>query len=114
MSRVPQSADFALVRFPEVRRDVTYVLDRPAGRTYKIAYGSRWLWEHHGPEQTTGESFDFVLYLDDDAFVSLPRLLPKLVGRSGRLVTEDRLRGVASLRIEDLTVRNCGNASRNV
>ena len=52
---------------PPVARDVSYVLDRPTGRSYKMAYGSQWLWQH------LGHSFDFVLYLDDDAFVSLPR-----------------------------------------
>eukprot|EP00971_Amphidinium_carterae_P224904 4461671-Amphidinium_carterae.1 len=53
---------------PPVHRDVTYVLDAPAGRTYRLAFGSEWLVKHR-------PGFDYVLYLDDDSFVDLLALL---------------------------------------
>uniref|UniRef100_A0A7S1Q9S7 Hexosyltransferase n=1 Tax=Alexandrium catenella TaxID=2925 RepID=A0A7S1Q9S7_ALECA len=56
---------------PPVPRDATYVLDRPCARTYRLAYGSSWLAQHR-PE------LDFVMYLDDDSFLHLPRLLGHL------------------------------------
>lgn len=62
---------------PPVGRDVTYVLDRPTSRSFKTAFGSQWLVNHR--------KFDFVLYLDDDSFISLPRLFDALEGKGPRL-----------------------------
>jgi len=59
---------------PPVPRDATYVLDRPCARTYRLAHGSAWLAQHR-PE------LDFVMYLDDDSFLHLPRLLQELSKR---------------------------------
>lgn len=56
---------------PPVPRDATYVLDRPCARTYRLAYGTAWLAQHR-------PDLDFVMYLDDDSFLSLPRLLQRL------------------------------------
>lgn len=53
---------------PPVPRDATYVLDRPTSRGYRLAYGTAWLAEHR-PE------LDYVMYLDDDSYLNLPRLL---------------------------------------
>eukprot|EP00927_Polykrikos_kofoidii_P086533 TRINITY_DN9728_c0_g1_i1.p1 TRINITY_DN9728_c0_g1~~TRINITY_DN9728_c0_g1_i1.p1 ORF type:complete len:367 (+),score=38.67 TRINITY_DN9728_c0_g1_i1:146-1246(+) len=60
---------------PPVARDATYVLDRPCARTSRLAMGTAWLVEHR-PE------FDFVMYLDDDSFLNLPRLIHHLVAES--------------------------------
>mmetsp|Transcript_75049 Transcript_75049/g.172004 ORF Transcript_75049/g.172004 Transcript_75049/m.172004 type:complete len:344 (+) Transcript_75049:56-1087(+) len=57
---------------PPVAQDVTYVLPRPTARAYRVAFATRWLYHHHDP--------DFVFYLDDDAFLSLPRLAMLLLG----------------------------------
>lgn len=56
---------------PPVPRDATYVLDRPCARTYRIAHGSAWLAEHR-------PDLDYVMYLDDDSFLHLPKLLHHL------------------------------------
>jgi len=56
---------------PPVPRDATYVLDRPCARTYRLAYGSAWLAKNR-------PDLDFVMYLDDDSFLQLPRLLGHL------------------------------------
>ncbi|CAJ1425815.1 unnamed protein product [Effrenium voratum] len=56
---------------PPVARDVTYVLDRPCARTWRLLQGSAWLAENR-PEQ------DYVMYLDDDSFLNVPRLLQVL------------------------------------
>ncbi|CAE8599946.1 unnamed protein product [Polarella glacialis] len=53
---------------PPVPRDATYVLDRPCARTFRLAHGTAWLAANR-PEQ------DYVMYLDDDSFLNLPRLL---------------------------------------
>jgi len=52
---------------PPVNRDATYVLDRPCARTYRLAHGTAWLVRHR-------PNLDFVMYLDDDSFLQLPRL----------------------------------------
>jgi hypothetical protein len=62
---------------PKVARDVTYVLERPTSRAFKTAYGSQWLFMH--------KAFDFVLYLDDDSVVSVPRLMEALAGKGPRM-----------------------------
>eukprot|EP00913_Durusdinium_trenchii_P013698 g12861.t1 len=56
---------------PPVMRDVTYVLDRPCARTYRLLHGSKWLAEHR-------PNHDYVMYLDDDSFLNLPRLMAHL------------------------------------
>lgn len=56
---------------PPVPRDATYVLDRPAARTYRLAHGTAWLVKHR-PE------LDYIMYLDDDSFIQLPRLFDQL------------------------------------
>lgn len=56
---------------PPVPRDATYVLDRPCARTYRLAHGTAWLAKNR-PEQ------DYVMYLDDDSFLNVPRLLMHL------------------------------------
>lgn len=53
---------------PPVKRDVTYILERPTSRAYRVAYGTRWI--HRNVPET-----DFIFYLDDDSFLSVPRLL---------------------------------------
>eukprot|EP00811_Abedinium_folium_P001466 NODE_11340_length_1293_cov_3.372213.p1 GENE.NODE_11340_length_1293_cov_3.372213~~NODE_11340_length_1293_cov_3.372213.p1 ORF type:complete len:353 (+),score=89.76 NODE_11340_length_1293_cov_3.372213:120-1178(+) len=73
---------------PPVARDETYVLDRPAARTYRIAHGTAWLAWHR-------KDLDYVAFVDDDSFVNLPRLMPFLVARGtpslamGYLMTTD-------------------------
>eukprot|EP00929_Paragymnodinium_shiwhaense_P072623 TRINITY_DN36860_c0_g1_i2.p1 TRINITY_DN36860_c0_g1~~TRINITY_DN36860_c0_g1_i2.p1 ORF type:complete len:363 (-),score=53.07 TRINITY_DN36860_c0_g1_i2:458-1546(-) len=52
---------------PFVQRDITYALDRPSARTYRIAHGTSWLIQHR-------PKLDFVVYLDDDSFLNV-RLL---------------------------------------
>lgn len=56
---------------PPVPRDATYVLDRPCARTYRLAHGTAWLLKHR-------PDLDFVMYLDDDSFLNLPRLFNHL------------------------------------
>ncbi|CAE8591566.1 unnamed protein product [Polarella glacialis] len=56
---------------PFVNRDVTYVLDRPTARGYRLAYGTAWLAQHR-------PDLDFVMYLDDDSYLNVPRLLQRL------------------------------------
>ncbi|CAL1153320.1 unnamed protein product, partial [Cladocopium goreaui] len=56
---------------PPVLRDVTYVLERPCARTYRLLHGSAWLAKHR-PHQ------DYVMYLDDDSFLNLPKLVDHL------------------------------------
>eukprot|EP00400_MALV-I_sp_L67-5_P000993 gene993-531_t len=53
---------------PPVARDITYVLDRPTSRGYRLAHGTQWIVQHR-------QTVDYVLYLDDDAIVSVSRLL---------------------------------------
>ncbi|CAE7827398.1 unnamed protein product [Symbiodinium sp. CCMP2592] len=53
---------------PAVARDVTYVLERPCARTYRLLHGSAWLAKNR-PEH------DYVMYLDDDSFLNIPRLV---------------------------------------
>eukprot|EP00927_Polykrikos_kofoidii_P055597 TRINITY_DN49814_c0_g1_i1.p1 TRINITY_DN49814_c0_g1~~TRINITY_DN49814_c0_g1_i1.p1 ORF type:complete len:373 (+),score=31.06 TRINITY_DN49814_c0_g1_i1:67-1185(+) len=53
---------------PPVDRDVTYVLDRPTARGFRLAYGTAWLAAHR-------PSLDYVMYLDDDSYLHIPRLL---------------------------------------
>eukprot|EP00971_Amphidinium_carterae_P220155 4370546-Amphidinium_carterae.1 len=52
---------------PPVVRDATYVLERPAARTWRLAHGTAWLMMHR-------PSLDYIAYLDDDSFLHLPRL----------------------------------------
>lgn len=56
---------------PSVERDVTYVLERPTARGFRLALGTAWL-AHHRPD------LDFVMYLDDDSYLHIPRLLAAL------------------------------------
>lgn len=56
---------------PSVERDVTYVLERPKARGFRLALGTAWL-AHHRPD------LDFVMYLDDDSYLHIPRLLAAL------------------------------------
>ncbi|CAE7572680.1 unnamed protein product [Symbiodinium natans] len=56
---------------PSVARDVTYVLDRPCARTYRLLHGSAWLAKNR-PDH------DYVMYLDDDSFLNIPRLVQHL------------------------------------
>lgn len=53
---------------PGVARDITYILERPTSRGYRLAHGSAWISQHR-------PTVDYVLYLDDDAIVSVDRLL---------------------------------------
>eukprot|EP00913_Durusdinium_trenchii_P009879 g9272.t1 len=56
---------------PAVERDVTYVLERPTARGFRLAIGTAWLAEHR-------PDLDYVMYLDDDSYLHLPRLLTAL------------------------------------
>ncbi|CAJ1364529.1 unnamed protein product, partial [Effrenium voratum] len=56
---------------PPVNRDVTYVLDRPTARGFRLAMGTAWLAAHR-------PDVEFVMYLDDDSYLHLPRLLSAL------------------------------------
>eukprot|EP00434_Breviolum_minutum_P001316 symbB.v1.2.001157.t1/scaffold47.1/size388503/12 len=56
---------------PSVERDVTYVLDRPTARGFRLALGTAWLAAHR-------TDLDFVMYLDDDSYLHIPRLLAAL------------------------------------
>ncbi|CAD7975870.1 unnamed protein product [Amoebophrya sp. A25] len=56
---------------PPVMRDVTYILDRPTSRAFRVAYGTKWV-HHFMP------TVDFVFYLDDDSFLNVPRLFQLL------------------------------------
>lgn len=56
---------------PPVPRDATYVLERPCARTYRLAHGTAWLMKNR-------PDLDYVMYLDDDSFLRLPRLLEHL------------------------------------
>lgn len=56
---------------PWVPRDATYVLDRPTSRGYRLAYGTAWLAQHR-------PDLDMVMYLDDDSYLHIPRLLQQL------------------------------------
>jgi len=56
---------------PGVPRDATYVLDRPCARTFRLAHGSAWL-------AVNRPNLDFVMYLDDDSYLHLPRLFGHL------------------------------------
>ncbi|KAF4716280.1 hypothetical protein FOZ63_034157, partial [Perkinsus olseni] len=57
---------------PPVKRDVTYVLDRPTARGSRILLATRWFLENN-------PFSEFVVYLDDDSFLSIPRLIPHLL-----------------------------------
>lgn len=59
---------------PEVARDETYVLDYPAARTYRVLHGTAWLARNR-------PHLDYVMYLDDDSFLDVPRLLDQLRNR---------------------------------
>lgn len=59
---------------PPVPRDATYVLERPCARTYRLASASAWLAQHR-------PQLDYVMYLDDDSFLHVPRLLGHLESR---------------------------------
>eukprot|EP00392_Amoebophrya_sp_AT5.2_P007742 g7757.t1 len=61
-------------------RDVTYILDRPTSRAFRVAYGTRWV--HCYLPDT-----DFIFYLDDDSFLNVPRLFHLL---DGVQIAEDR------------------------
>eukprot|EP00928_Gymnodinium_smaydae_P044228 TRINITY_DN29519_c0_g1_i1.p2 TRINITY_DN29519_c0_g1~~TRINITY_DN29519_c0_g1_i1.p2 ORF type:complete len:384 (-),score=97.46 TRINITY_DN29519_c0_g1_i1:147-1298(-) len=61
---------------PYVVRDATYVLDRPCARTYRLAHGTAWL-ARNRPDA------DYVMYLDDDSFLHLPRLTDRLASEPG-------------------------------
>ncbi|CAD7946892.1 unnamed protein product, partial [Amoebophrya sp. A120] len=65
---------------PPVQRDVTYVLERPTSRAFRVAYGTRWVYLYL-------PSTDFIFYLDDDSFLNVPRLFQLL---DGVAVTEQR------------------------
>merc|ERR1712079_595911 len=71
---------------PPVQRDVTYILDRPTSRAYRVAYGTRWIVENI--PQT-----DFIFYLDDDSFLNLRRLvnLMESVRHAETFRTEERM-----------------------
>ncbi|CAE7456355.1 unnamed protein product [Symbiodinium sp. CCMP2456] len=56
---------------PPVERDVTYVLERPTARGFRLAVGTAWLATHR-------TDLDFVMYLDDDSYLNVPRLLSLL------------------------------------
>lgn len=56
---------------PWVPRDATYVLDRPTSRGYRLAYGTAWLAKHR-------QELDYVMYLDDDSYLHIPKLLNML------------------------------------
>lgn len=74
-SEVEQFGDLIQVGGPDsdppVPRDATYVLERPCSRTYRLAHGTAWLMQHR-PE------LDYVMYLDDDSFLQVPRFLQHL------------------------------------
>jgi hypothetical protein len=55
-------------RDPAVSRDETYVLDRPTSVAYRLAAGVEWAWKAFGTD------LEFYMHLDDDSFVSIPRL----------------------------------------
>ena len=61
---------------PPVKRDVTYILDRPTSRAFRVAYGTKWVY-HYLP------SVDFIFYLDDDSFLNIPRLFQLLASVAG-------------------------------
>lgn len=58
---------------PPVMRDITYVLDRPTSRAYRVAYGTRWIAENV-------PHTDYIFYLDDDSFLNIRRLIQMLEG----------------------------------
>ena len=53
---------------PPVQRDITYILERPTARSYRVAYGTRWIVQNV-------PHTDFIFYLDDDSFLNVPRLV---------------------------------------
>lgn len=55
-----------------VPRETAYVLDQPSARTYRVAFGTKWLTEHR-------PDLDFVMYLDDDSYLHIPRLTELLL-----------------------------------
>ncbi|KAF4656956.1 hypothetical protein FOL47_008662 [Perkinsus chesapeaki] len=57
---------------PPVKRDVTYVLDRPTARGSRILLATKWVMNNN-------PGTEFLIYLDDDSFLSLPRLIPHLL-----------------------------------
>eukprot|EP00929_Paragymnodinium_shiwhaense_P107741 TRINITY_DN74103_c0_g1_i1.p1 TRINITY_DN74103_c0_g1~~TRINITY_DN74103_c0_g1_i1.p1 ORF type:complete len:383 (+),score=71.98 TRINITY_DN74103_c0_g1_i1:189-1337(+) len=62
---------------PWVPRDATYVLDRPTSRGYRLAYGTAWLADNK-PE------LDYAMYLDDDSYLHIPRLVEELKQHGSR------------------------------
>lgn len=56
---------------PPVARDITYVLDRPTSRAYRVVYGTKWIVENL-------PTVDYIFYLDDDSYLQIPRLFEYL------------------------------------
>jgi len=56
---------------PPAKRDETYVLDRPTARSWKLAYGTAWLMQQR-------PDLDYIVYLDDDSYVHIPKLIQKI------------------------------------